>query len=404
VPAFDEAAVIERTLCSVLDHAPALLEIIVVDDGSSDADGGNRAALLATTGTGTGDPATVQRGQGRSARRGYRCRKRRVVVTLDADTRLTAGALSAAVGTMQRRHADAVAFYIDAEPEHCLLTRLQRQEYVASLDFERAAQDAIKRHLRAAWGSHPCSSANGYCAIRSPARTRTEDADLTLTLVRHGARIVRAADAVTCTLVSSTWAELIRQRTRWITGHIQCCAWHAAGPPHAGCRFRLVVFPNFLLSTFIAPAGFVSLLALWADGGARLFPLDAWGASAVSIVLVYLQRGIGVLAANASRRPALRTSFWSRLSAASGHLVLHVRTARSASPDFATSDTPAAGARLSMIRDRSDGMICEAWWHDQWRLTGKSAATADGSSWPIPLKYSMFGRVLLPVIADRGSR
>ena len=59
-------------------------------------------------------------------------------------------------------------------------------------------------------------------------------------------------------------------------------------------------------AAFTAPAGLLALLALWADGGGRVLPLDAWGATAVSTVLVYVQRGVGLCCAPRSFRPLLR--------------------------------------------------------------------------------------------------
>jgi hypothetical protein len=122
------------------------------------------------------------------------------------------------------------------------------------------------------------------------------------TEAEHG---LKAPGAMAATLVPASWGELLRQRTRWTTGHMQCCALHAVRARGATWHFRLLVFPNFVLATFLAPAGLLALLALAVEGGGRVLPLDAWGATVVSTVLVYVQRAIGVWAAPRPARPRL---------------------------------------------------------------------------------------------------
>ncbi|GAB3647676.1 glycosyltransferase [Ramlibacter alkalitolerans] len=305
VPAFDEAQAIEATLRALQGLVPAPLEIIVVDDGSGDATCAIAQRCLDCDGQGRVIRLAANAGKAAALRIGIAAARGDFVLTVDADTCLAPDSLAAALATLQHRHADAVAFCLEAAPANGMPAKLQRQEYAASLDFERAAQDAV-----AAISVLPGAAClfRREVLLRHPfsARTRTEDADLTLTLARHGACIVRAPEAVARTLVPASWSGLVAQRTRWITGHVQCCARQAARLPQATWRFRLLVFPNFVLSTFLAPAGALSLLALWAGGGGRLLPLDAWGATAVSTLLVYLQRGVGLRCAPRRFRPLVR--------------------------------------------------------------------------------------------------
>ena len=77
-----------------------------------------------------------------------------LIATIDADTRLEPGALEAAMATLTERDAGAVAFYLDVDHRFTLLGQLQRQEYVAALNFERAGQDEDRCDLHPARCGH----------------------------------------------------------------------------------------------------------------------------------------------------------------------------------------------------------------------------------------------------------
>ena len=181
---------------------------------------------------------------------------------------------------------------------------LQRQEYVAALNFERAGQDEIGAisilpgaatlYRRDLLMAHPFST-----------RTRTEDADLTLHLVRQGVRIALAADAIASTVVPGTCAGLVAQRVRWMAGHLQCCAIHAFERGSTRWFFHTIVFPNFMLSTLMVAAGFTALVAIVIAGRTSLLGLKWLDVAGLTTVLAYTQRGC-VWILDCKRRARLR--------------------------------------------------------------------------------------------------
>ena len=196
-----------------------------------------------------------------------------LIATIDADTRLEPGALEAAMATLTERDAGAVAFYLDVDNRFTLLGQLQRQEYVAALNFERAGQDEIGA-ISILPGAATLYRRDLLMAHPFSPRTRAEDTDLTLHLVRQGVRIALAADAVASTVVPGTWAGLVAQRVRWMAGHFQCCAIHALERGSTRWFFRTVVFPNFVLSTLMVAAGFTALVAIVIAGHTSLLGLE----------------------------------------------------------------------------------------------------------------------------------
>jgi len=134
-------------------------------------------------------------------------------------------------------------------------------------------------------------------------RSRTEDADLSLGLARQGLRLALADRAVASTVVPDSWAALLAQRTRWIAGHLQCCVLHTFQRGGARWPFRLLIFPNFVVSTLMVPCASIALAAVWMEGRMRILGLDWSDATLVSIALAYVQRGSAWMLAGRRRAP-----------------------------------------------------------------------------------------------------
>lgn len=300
VPAFNEEKHIELTLLSLLEHEPKPWEIIVVDDGSTDMTAKIACRCLAGFDRAKVIELPVNMGKAKALNTGIQSASCNLIATIDADTRLEQYALGSAITTIMERQADAVAFYLDVDNKSSFLGLLQRQEYIASMNFERMGQDVIcaisilpgaatlfRRELLMA---HP------FCA-----RTRTEDADLTLSLAQKGSCIVLAEGAVALTVVPDTWADLFAQRTRWIAGHLQCCVFHTIQQDAANWYFRAVILPNFVMSTLTVLAGLLAIVAIVIAGRTFLLGLKWIDTIIISIGLIYFQRGIAWLLAGSRR-------------------------------------------------------------------------------------------------------
>lgn len=300
VPAFNEEQHIEMTIRSLLGQDVKPWEIIVVDDGSTDGTAEIARRCLAGIDRARVIRLPVNLGKAEALNVGIRAASCSIVATIDADTRLEQGALGVALSTMATGQADAVAFYLDVDNCSSLFGSLQRHEYVASLNFERAGQDVIGA-ISILPGAATLYRRELLLSQGFSARSRTEDADLTLSLSRQGRRLLLAAEAVASTKVPDHWADLFAQRTRWITGHLQCCFLHAIQKGGAGWHFRAVTFPNFLLSTAMAPAGLLSLIAILAVGRTDLLHIEWTDAAVISTLLAYAQRGCAWLIAGKRR-------------------------------------------------------------------------------------------------------
>jgi peptidoglycan-N-acetylglucosamine deacetylase len=221
IPALNEAKVIEASVRHVLASQNVQIEVIVVDDGSTDgtsdivrrAFGSNVRVQLLTLENG---------GKARALNRALALAKGEIIIALDADTQFEANTIA----NLARWFADpaigAVAGNAKVGNQHNLVTRWQGVEYVTAQNLERRALsrfDAIMVVPGAvgAWRRAALDSVGGY-----PVDTLAEDQDLTIAIQRQGWRIGYDVEAVAWTEAPETFRALAKQRFRWAFGTLQC--------------------------------------------------------------------------------------------------------------------------------------------------------------------------------------
>ena len=223
VPAYNEEEIVVRTVESLLAQQYPGVEIVVVDDGSSDrtfdtlraafpdhprvrlfhkANGGKASALNFGVERATGE----------------------IIVALDADTLFAPGTIAALVARLADPRVGAVAGNAKVGNRINLVTRWQAIEYVTSQNIDRRAFALLNcitvvPGAVGAWRRNLVLEAGGFSGD-----TMAEDQDLTLALLRRGWRVAYADRAVAFTEAPDTLKTLARQRFRWSFGTLQC-AW-----------------------------------------------------------------------------------------------------------------------------------------------------------------------------------
>jgi cellulose synthase/poly-beta-1,6-N-acetylglucosamine synthase-like glycosyltransferase/peptidoglycan/xylan/chitin deacetylase (PgdA/CDA1 family) len=231
VPAYNEQAVIAQCLTALCrSRYPNLVEIIVVDDGSTDDTAGVVAAMAAR------DRRIrlirqPNRGKATALNRAFVEATTTVVVTLDADTVFTpdtVSRLARGFATDPRGRLGAVAGNVKVGNLGNLLTRWQALEYIMQIGVDRCAQELLRAIVVvpgacAAWRRSAVIRCRGF----SPA-TAAEDCDLALQLQQHGYRVAQNLQAVAFTEAPETFRQLSRQRFRWTYGNAQALWKHRA--------------------------------------------------------------------------------------------------------------------------------------------------------------------------------
>jgi cellulose synthase/poly-beta-1,6-N-acetylglucosamine synthase-like glycosyltransferase/peptidoglycan/xylan/chitin deacetylase (PgdA/CDA1 family)/spore germination protein YaaH len=227
IPAFNEARVIEPSVRRVLASSGARLEVIVIDDGSSDGTSAIVERAFA-------DEPRVRlltlpnAGKARALNRGLELATGEVLVALDADTQFEPETIALLARWFADPAIGAVAGNAKVGNRVNLVTRWQAVEYVTAQNLERralAGLDAIMVVPGAvgAWRTAALEEVGGY-----PVNTLAEDQDLTIAIQRAGWKVANDTEAVAWTESPQTLRGLARQRFRWAYGTLQCLWKHRA--------------------------------------------------------------------------------------------------------------------------------------------------------------------------------
>jgi spore germination protein YaaH/peptidoglycan/xylan/chitin deacetylase (PgdA/CDA1 family)/GT2 family glycosyltransferase len=221
IPCFNEEKVIVASTARILQSDWVNIEVLVLDDGSSD----NTAAEVRRA---FADDPRVRLltfengGKARALNRGLAETKGEIIVALDADTLFP----KETIGLLARWFADpgigAVAGNALVGNRLNMVTRWQALEYVTAQNLERRALDAmgavtVVPGAVGAWRREALETLGGY-----PADTLAEDQDLTIAVQRAGWRVDFDPDARAYTEAPDTINGLLKQRFRWSFGTLQC--------------------------------------------------------------------------------------------------------------------------------------------------------------------------------------
>ncbi|WP_296201091.1 polysaccharide deacetylase family protein [uncultured Hyphomicrobium sp.] len=226
IPAFNEENVIGESVVRILESRHVTLEVIVIDDGSTDGTsdvvrrsfGADPRVTLITIANG-GKAHAVNTGLERAAGE--------VIIALDADTQFEPDTIAKLTRWFGDATIGAVAGNAKVGNRINMLTRWQALEYISAQNLERralAALDCITVVPGAvgAWRRSALAELGGF-----PGDTLAEDQDLTIAIQKAGYRAIFDADAVAWTEAPDTVAGLAKQRFRWSFGTLQCLWKHA---------------------------------------------------------------------------------------------------------------------------------------------------------------------------------
>ena len=295
IPAYNEESVIVETVRSALASRYPKLEVLVVDDGSSD-----RTAELVRANFG-GEPRVrlllqPNRGKPAALNHGLAEALGEVVVSIDADTIVDPEAIPRLVRHFADPRVGAVAGNVKVINRNRWLTRWQALEYITSQNLEKRAFDLLNcipvvPGAAGAWRAELLRSAGGFSGD-----TVAEDTDLTLSIRRSGWKIQYDEDAIGRTEVPDTVEALIRQRFRWTFGTLQAVWKHrdAVGKPRYG-TLGWIAIPNIFLFQIVLPLVspvidllFLLSLALWALAQLRIARLpQLWTLQDVERSLIF---------------------------------------------------------------------------------------------------------------------
>jgi cellulose synthase/poly-beta-1,6-N-acetylglucosamine synthase-like glycosyltransferase/peptidoglycan/xylan/chitin deacetylase (PgdA/CDA1 family) len=220
ISAFNEAKVIKRTINALLASLYADLEIIVINDGSSD---GTLEVLEKNFSQNPSIKILSHENMGKAAslNRGINLAKGSIIVTLDADTLIRKEAIFLLVRHFDDPRVGAVAGNAKVGNRINLLTKLQAIEYITSQSHDRRAFGIVNSitvvpGAIGAWRKLAIVQAGGFTD-----NTLAEDADLTVEILKKGYIIETEQNALGYTEAPDNFKSFLKQRFRWVFGTLQ---------------------------------------------------------------------------------------------------------------------------------------------------------------------------------------
>ncbi|MCF3178668.1 glycosyltransferase [Streptomyces polychromogenes] len=278
VPAHNEEATIAACVRALLDGGCPGIDIVVVDDGSTDG--------TATAARSVVDPrvrvvSQPNRGKPAALNAGVALAAHEVILMVDADTAIAPGAAAHLAAAFADPQVGAVAGNTKVANRTGLLPLWQHLEYVMSFGLERRLFDLIGASptIPGAIGAFRRSALAACGGISGD--TLAEDTDIAMALCRRGWRVVYRGDAHALTHVPTTVRGLWHQRHRWAYGTLQSIWKHRHAVRESGIAGRLGrrTLPYLLLFQLVLPlaAPLMDAVALYglATGEASA-PATAW--------------------------------------------------------------------------------------------------------------------------------
>lgn len=272
VPAYNEAEVIQASIRSLLHLDYPYYEILVIDDGSTDAtylrarelEGQYRHCSVRVLTKGNG-------GKAHALNAGVQAASTDFILCMDGDSKLSRNALRMGMQPFVDPDVGAVAGNVKVVNRGSLLTRLQALEYIQGLNMARQAQ-AFFRSVAIVPGPLGLFRRSALVEVGGyEMDTFAEDADLTLRILERGWKIHYEPRAVAHTEAPEKVLDLVKQRYRWTRGVLQAVRKRRRGlwrPADAGIGFALwqLVFEGLVWPAVNVAAQIYLLYMAWAHG------------------------------------------------------------------------------------------------------------------------------------------
>ncbi|WP_128428836.1 glycosyltransferase [Streptomyces cyaneus] len=251
VPAYNEAKCIENTVRSLMasEHP---IEVIVVDDGSSDGTARIVEAMRlpnvrVVRQLNAGKPAALNRGLANA--------RYDLIVMMDGDTVFEPSTVRELVQPFGDPRVGAVAGNAKVGNRDSLIGAWQHIEYVMGFNLDRRMYDILRcmPTIPGAVGAFRRSALERVGGMSDD--TLAEDTDITMAMHRDGWRVVYAEKARAWTEAPETVQQLWSQRYRWSYGTMQAIWKHRKALVERGPsgRFGRVGLPLVSLFMVLAP-------------------------------------------------------------------------------------------------------------------------------------------------------
>ena len=226
IPAYNEEKVIQQSMKSVIEQTYPNIELIVVDDGSTD-----NTSLVAKKFSHIPYVKVLRKTNGGKANAinyGIKHSSGEIIMIVDADSKLEKNAVELMARYFENPEIAAVAGSVYVSNQNNLITKLQALEYIEGLNMVRNGQAFLKlvNIIPGPIGMFRKSAL--YEVGLYDNDTFAEDCDVTLKLISQGYKIDFESEAIAKTEAPENIFDLIKQRYRWTRGILQAIKKHSS--------------------------------------------------------------------------------------------------------------------------------------------------------------------------------
>jgi cellulose synthase/poly-beta-1,6-N-acetylglucosamine synthase-like glycosyltransferase len=249
VPAYNEEVGIEATVRSLAASDYPVVQIVVVDDGSTD----RTSAVL--QGLELPDVTVIRQpnaGKAEALNAGIQVAAHDIIVTVDADTVFETDTVAWLVQPFENPAVGAVSGNTKVGNRGRLIGRWQHIEYVMGFNLDRRLYDILgcMTTVPGAVGAFRREVLDQVGGVSSD--TLAEDTDLTMAIIRSGWRVAYEQRARAWTEAPSDLSSLWKQRYRWSYGTMQAMWKHRGAVREPGPLGRRAL-PYLLLFHVLLP-------------------------------------------------------------------------------------------------------------------------------------------------------
>jgi poly-beta-1,6 N-acetyl-D-glucosamine synthase len=233
IAAYNEGKVICKTVESALKSNYDNIEVIVIDDGSTDNTSEEvekyfsndpRVQLIRQHNSGKATALNIATG----------IAKGEILISLDADTQISENAILLLARHFEEPKIGAVAGNVKVGNRTNVITRWQAIEYITSQNIDRQGYSLLNAitvvpGAIGAWRKSALLDVGGYIPD-----TLAEDMDLTWRLREKGWRVDTENEAIGYTEAPDSISSFFKQRFRWSFGTLQCLWKHKSALFHYG--------------------------------------------------------------------------------------------------------------------------------------------------------------------------
>jgi len=299
IPAWNEEVGIEKTVLSVLNGTYKNLEIIVVDDGSTDSTH-NRVISLRRKLIKDGRLAKNEKvlrllhqsnaGKAIAINHGIRVASGELILTVDADSYIEKNCIKNLVKALADKKYSVAIGEVEVKNMSKLLCKIQHYEYVFGFHYKRSQHVFNSAYIfpgaLTMFRASTLNEIGDFCG-----ETCTEDLEISMRIKQAGHRVVYVADAICYTEGASTLSGLINQRTRWRHGFLECIFYNLkfAFTTKKGLYLTFIDFPIQVLSVFgllLVPIIFFLLIIMILSGTLNLLTFFQSWASMIFLLII----------------------------------------------------------------------------------------------------------------------